>query len=454
MRRAGHPVRGRLRAMRSRPGPQALAAAAAAAQPPHLPRSGSSQQTAFGRRSDSAGRTVAAADAGATALAVPASHHGAHRLAAGSGATWAAAQQESAVWQPSSLARSSCNCSSRWGASLGARLCSSNGSVAQVVELALAVDVLDVQIAVGAHRLVCGRVAAGRLLAVGVARRRSPGRGARPAPRRASRAGRSPRSSGSRLCPSLGGLGAARSPRTSGQVDVLGHRAVRRSGRHPGPDDDQRHVDVGVERRQLAGHQPVLAGVQAVVGAEHDVRVARRRRRRASVVSILPIIRSTACTDCARRRNAASISCDLARGQRRVAGQPLRRVGRQLVEVRRPRRAAGPGKSWRRAAPGCTGACGANVASSRKNGLPRRADALMKLDPVAREHVGQVVARPVAVAVRCAPFCVQSVVELGVAVAGDVPVGPAGRHVRGRRRAARRATARYPLRYLPISAVR
>ena len=46
------------------------------------------------------------------------------------------------------------------------------------------------------------------------------------------------------------------------------------AGGHSGPGDDQRHVDVGVERRLLAGQQAVLAHVVTVVGAEDEVGVA------------------------------------------------------------------------------------------------------------------------------------------------------------------------------------
>ncbi len=43
--------------------------------------------------------------------------------------------------------------------------------------------------------------------------------------------------------------------------------------RHARSGDDQRDVDVGLERRLLAGGEPVLAHVQPVVGREDDVRV-------------------------------------------------------------------------------------------------------------------------------------------------------------------------------------
>jgi len=50
-------------------------------------------------------------------------------------------------------------------------------------------------------------------------------------------------------------------------------------GRDAGAGDDQRHTDVGLERGLLAGIEPVLAHVVAVVGAEDDVRVVRQASR-------------------------------------------------------------------------------------------------------------------------------------------------------------------------------
>ena len=57
------------------------------------------------------------------------------------------------------------------------------------------------------------------------------------------------------------------------EVDVLDDVIVDDAGRHARADDDERHVDVRVERRLFAGHEHVLAHVVAVVGAEDDVRV-------------------------------------------------------------------------------------------------------------------------------------------------------------------------------------
>ena len=195
-----------------------------------------------------------------------------------------------------------------------------------------------------------------------------------------------------RLCRRRGRRRAPASRRERlGEVDVLGHRVGPSVDRHARAGHDQRHVDVGVERRQLARHQPVLAGVQAVVGAEHDVGVAGEAVRGQRLPRLGRSCRSTACTDCARCRKARLICAICAGSERRVAREPARRVGRERVEVRRPRRRQRRGTSCASRGAGVYGACGANVASSRKNGWRRARRRSMNSTPLRGEHVGQVV---------------------------------------------------------------
>ena len=189
----------------------------------------------------------------------------------------------------------------------------------------------------GAHRLIGG----GLPLRGPVRRDRSGRSGPWCSTRIALRqsAGAGPSSSGIRLWPSLAG-----SSRPSRRTSWRGRRSrssrPRAVGGNTGPGDHERDVDVGVKRGQLARHQAVLAGVQAVVGAEHDVGVVRHGR--AGAPSTRPISRpppgltGPACGTRCR-------SGDLLAGQRRVAGQPVRRVGGQDVEAGRAG-AARPGK--------------------------------------------------------------------------------------------------------------
>ena len=102
----------------------------------------------------------------------------------------------------------------------------------------------------------------------------------------------------------------------------------------PGPGDDQRHADVGVERGLLAHRQPVLAEVVAVVGAEHDVGVVESGARARSCASTRASSLSTASTDCARMPEVASIRAICAGIQRRALAEPLRRVHVLRVERR------------------------------------------------------------------------------------------------------------------------
>src|SRR5262245_66039686 len=64
------------------------------------------------------------------------------------------------------------------------------------------------------------------------------------------------------------------------EIDVLDDVVTGHSGRYSGPDHDQWHTDIGVERGLLAGGQPVLAHVVPVVGAEKEVRLSGDTGRR------------------------------------------------------------------------------------------------------------------------------------------------------------------------------
>jgi hypothetical protein len=97
-------------------------------------------------------------------------------------------------------------------------------------------------------------------------------------------------------------------------------------------------VGADVERGHLARREPVLARVQPVVRAEDEIRVVadpvRDERRPDSGdhhVDGLDGLRSLA----ERRINLI----ELVAAQRRATGEPPRRVGREVIEVRRTRRA-------------------------------------------------------------------------------------------------------------------
>ena len=144
-----------------------------------------------------------------------------------------------------------------------------------VVVLLLAVVVLHVQRARGADRLVAGRIPL--LLALPVRVRRAVIRavmldqdGLPPA------AGVLPVPQGGQAVPvDRGREGQAGQRLERGaQIDVRGELGNRLPGRDAGTGEDQRNTDVGLERGLLAGIEPVLAHVEAIVGAEDEVRVA------------------------------------------------------------------------------------------------------------------------------------------------------------------------------------
>ena len=202
----------------------------------------------------------------------------------------------------------------------------------------------------------------------------------------------------------------------------------------PGTGDHQRHVDVGVEGGQLARHQPVLAGVQPVVGAEHDVGVAQQVPLSPAPPRSAAIMSSTDCTDWARRRKARLIAADLTGGQRRVAGQPPGRVGGQRSKLGGGGRQ--PGNRWASRGAGVYGVCGAKVASSRKNGCADGGRAVDEAAP--RAGRSRRSDSPAGTWPKWwhAAVIVHLVVELAVAPAGDVPLVPAlaGRRHGGHRR--------------------
>jgi hypothetical protein len=133
-------------------------------------------------------------------------------------------------------------------------------------------------------------------------------------------------------------VGAGDRGERGGEVDVLRHRVGGRPRGHAGTDDHERNVDVGIERGQLPGHEAVLAHVEAVVRAEHQMRVAADPVRRECLLD-----RSDHPVDRLHRLRATSEGRvdlgDLFSGESRVPGQPLRRVGREHVEVRSTRSA-------------------------------------------------------------------------------------------------------------------
>src|SRR5262249_49508737 len=110
------------------------------------------------------------------------------------------------------------------------------------------------------------------------------------------------------------------------EVDVGHGGAAGLAGRYAGAGHDQRHADGGVEGGRLAGGQPVLAHVVAVVGAEHEVGLVGDAGRGEGGAE-----RADEVVDGPNRL------CPLAegvvdgrthrRGQRGGAGQPWRRVG-------------------------------------------------------------------------------------------------------------------------------
>ena len=86
------------------------------------------------------------------------------------------------------------------------------------------------------------------------------------------------------------------------EVDVAGELRDVRPGGDARAADQQRHVDVGVVRRLLPRRQPVLAEVEAVVRREHDVGVVELPGRCAACAPACATPRSTACSDRMRRR--------------------------------------------------------------------------------------------------------------------------------------------------------
>ncbi|HEX5587508.1 MAG TPA: hypothetical protein VFZ17_09385 [Acidimicrobiia bacterium] len=191
------------------------------------------------------------------------------------------------------------------------------GIEAHVVELALAGDVLHVEPPCRAHRVVVGqptvalqqrvvvrpvrRLAHVRHRGAGArlrpARRRAAGfgvgrlerqlalaRGLRlahflavldqvrgPVPRRAVRFAREPEQ-GPTVVGSRAGHARHRLERRR-EVDVAGEALDVLARRDPRTAHEQRHVDVGLVRGVLARGKPVLAEVEPVVGAEHEVGV-------------------------------------------------------------------------------------------------------------------------------------------------------------------------------------
>ena len=94
-------------------------------------------------------------------------------------------------------------------------------------------------------------------------------------------AGRSPCSRGSSDRPSVNDGDARAGHRLEGgrEVGVAGEARDVRARAHAGSAHDERHVDVGLVRRLLAGRHAVLTEVEPVVGREHDVRVVELLRR-------------------------------------------------------------------------------------------------------------------------------------------------------------------------------
>ena len=118
------------------------------------------------------------------------------------------------------------------------------------------------------------------------------------------------------------------------QVDVLHHVIVDHPRGHTRPDDDERHVDVGVEGRLLARHQRVLAHVIAVVGAEDRRRCSWSRplaARLAHHVSDHPVDRLHRLD--AQIEEAIDV-VDLDGAERLVHLEPARRIGVGDVERR------------------------------------------------------------------------------------------------------------------------
>ena len=223
---------------------------------------------------------------------------------------------------------------------------------AQVVELAFAVDVLDVQEGSRSDCLIARRVSGATVLAVrivGVVRR----------PVMFDQ---------SRVLPAPGGLAAQDREQADAivrcrrgtcqplerlrQIYVLGEQLGSSVDRYAGAGHDKRDADVGVERGELSGRETVLAGVQAVVGAEDDVRIARQvvRIQRGLDPADHPV-------DRLHRLGALSErpvdQPQLAGAQWRVPGKPERGVRWGDVEVRRLR-GAEPREVVCRAARGCT----------------------------------------------------------------------------------------------------
>ena len=187
------------------------------------------------------------------------------------------------------------------------------GIGAHVVQLAVAVDVLDVQVLLRANARRsrgCGRVArrpCGRSRGRASSSRSGAGAdrtGPRPAARRRRAGAAGPwasRSSARRAAPSARSTGVGDCPRARSRSDRPSHCGSRsasamaanvgarsvfavivervRLGRDPRAPHRERHVDVGVVRRLLARRQAVLAEVEPVVGREHDVGVVQRVQR-------------------------------------------------------------------------------------------------------------------------------------------------------------------------------
>ena len=190
------------------------------------------------------------------------------------------------------------------------------------------------------------------------------------------------------------------------------------------PRYDERHADVRLERRHLPRHQPVIAHVVAVVRAEDDVRVAgdavagqRRLELRDQVVDRLDRLRPFAV----RRVDLRS----LRRRQERMVAQPGRLVRDVVLVEGRRARCLQPGEVGgvprrRRVRP---------VRRERRDleeeRLALAGGVVDERGALAREHVGQIGARTRPV-VDQLPVLVEVVVELGIAVAGDVPFVPAG----------------------------
>ena len=188
----------------------------------------------------------------------------------------------------------------------------------------------------------------------------------------------SPRSSGTRLCPST--FAGTRAPPSWPKVG-RGRRSRRSPWSSCRPALRARRRSSGTLMSVsnaviLPWQQPVVAQVEAVVRAEHDVGVpvepARLQRvldAADHVVDGLNRLRSLAEQRVEPR--------DLGRRERRVTAEPARRAGVRHVEVARARRLQ-PGKSFASRGAGVAGGCGAKVASSIMNGLWASAERLMK----------------------------------------------------------------------------